>query len=319
MQRWMGSQSSFVTLGVMSHYFEVMLSRILSKSGVTLDRLSLLCEIAEHGGIMAAAQGQATRQSQMSRQISSLEEALGVPLLDRSLKPHQLNKEGRKIEGMVREFFHEFEDTLAQMTGTKETITIGAGESFILWFLIPLLSQSLPSELGRIRFRNLRSQQAAMAVSAGHVDIAVHHQHDSPAQATQRPLVSLGYRLVGRKKLLEQKMVSWKELPQFNVAALEGNGSTRRKLDKLCQTYPDGPQIMMECSSLPQVLEACQHGSFIAVVPETAKESAERQGLVLSKVRDFEKDQISLALSFKEQRQHSSELMKAVIGALRIK
>lgn len=267
---------------------------------------------------MAAAQGNPTRQSQISRQMSSLEEALGLTLLDRNQKPHQLSSEGREIEAIVRNFSQEFETSIAQLAGKKETITIGAGESFILWFLIPLLSRRLPSELGRVRFRNLQSKQAAAAVSAGHIDLAIHHRHDKPTQTLTKPLHSLGYRLVGPKKLLDGKLVSWKNLPQLGIAALEGTGSTRHKIDDLCQAHPNGPQVTMECSSLPQILEACEHGSLIAIVPETAKESAHRQKLVLSKIKEFQSQKISLSLSFKEQRRKSSHLLKMVIKALKI-
>ncbi|YCM46561.1 LysR family transcriptional regulator [Verrucomicrobiaceae bacterium 227] len=305
-----------MTSDVMGPYFGVMLVPTLSKTSVTLDRLLLLCEIAEHGGIMAAAQGQATRQSQMSRQMSSLEEALGVSLLNRDQKPHQLSPHGVKIEQVIRNFSKEFETNIAQMTGQKETITIGAGESFILWFLIPLLSEKLPAELGRVRFRNLQSQQAAVAVSVGHIDLAVHHRHDLPAQVVTKPLSTHGYRLVSQKGVLEEEIVSWDKLPPLNIVALEGKGSTRKKLNELCDRYPEGPQISMECSSLPQVLEACQHGPYIAVVPETASASAGRLGLVLSKVQDFEKDQIFRSLSYKKQREESSDLMKAILKVL---
>ena len=110
--------------------------------------------------------------------------------------------------------------------------------------------------------------------------------------------------------------MSWDKLPPLNIVALEGKGSTRKKLDELCDRYPEGPQISMECSSLPQVLEACQHGPYIAVVPETASASAGRLGLVLSKVQDFEKDQIFRFLSYKKQREESSDLMKAILKVL---
>lgn len=265
---------------------------------------------------MAAAGGQSSRQSLMSRQIAELEQALGIDLLDRSSKPHSLSPEGSKLETEIREFQLRFSQVLSSLTNMKEPIIVGAGESLILWFLIPLLARNHPEHLGTVRFRNLRSDQIAKAISSSHIDLGIHHSQIRVSGAKSIPLPPIPYRVVGDPDFIPETIKKWSDLPpngNIRVAALEGDGSTRKLVNKLCEAHPKGPQIGMECTSLPQVLEACRHGNFIGIVPETVANTATKFDLKLRALDDLKKNSIKLSLSYLQKNLSRSPALEQLL------
>ena len=61
-----------------------------SLTGLSLDRLNSFLQVAEARGLARAAPGDPVRQSQLSRQLKELENALGQVLFDRSSRGFEL-------------------------------------------------------------------------------------------------------------------------------------------------------------------------------------------------------------------------------------
>lgn len=160
-----------------------MLPEVVAKNGFSLERLATLCAVIECGSITAAAGPSASRQSQFSRQIKELEEALGAKLFDRVGKTLQPTLFGEQLARMSRTFFGAVAELAAQEAGKPEQIVIGGGEAILRWVLLPCLPalrdleppmycqvRSLPTaevvrevELGRLHFGLVRRD----AVSEG--------------------------------------------------------------------------------------------------------------------------------------------------------
>lgn len=207
---------------------------LLLKKGLSLDRLAILLEIESAGGIASAAVGDATRQSQMSRQVNGLEDALSVTLLDRTSKPYQLTDVAREITRCVRGFAGDLEDCL---DNEDQTITIATGESVILWLLIPRLAKLK----GKVRFRNMRSRDASEAMRTEQVELAIHHAEHRSKETQSQSIGEYGLTLVG-PEALGRTVKSWEDLPARDLASLEGDGHTRRKVNELAASHPKGPQ-----------------------------------------------------------------------------
>ena len=82
MRRWDCQRLDF-----MQHDRAVMFKHLANQSGVSLERLASLCEVAEAGSIGQASRGDVNRQSLLSRQIAELEVVFGVALLARQSRP----------------------------------------------------------------------------------------------------------------------------------------------------------------------------------------------------------------------------------------
>ena len=179
-----------------------------------MDRLLSLSLIDQAGNIAAASQVSGKSQSLLSRQVSELEGLKdsykgkgldGVSLLNREVVPHVLTAEGEQLARMTREFVQEFDGYVNAYKKKDEVITVAAGESIILWLLIPLLSKMA----AKVRFKNMRSGEAVDAMKKGVVDLAVHHAKDGDSSASRwevKKMVASGYglQLVGRREVLAE-------------------------------------------------------------------------------------------------------------------
>src|SRR5476651_2050856 len=77
-----------------------MFDQMLSKGGLSLDRLNNFCRIAEAGGITKAAGGDPGKQSLYSRQIKELETFFGLELKVRQGKGIALTDAGQRLAGL---------------------------------------------------------------------------------------------------------------------------------------------------------------------------------------------------------------------------
>lgn len=254
--------------------------------GVSLQRLSTLCLVSEAGGVMKAADGDPNRQSQYSRQLRELEEALSISLVDRSSSPHRLTPAGIEIEHVTRKFFSEFDRVIKAHTGKGPIVRFGAGESIIQWLLLPVLTQRPLNDVV-FRFHNQRSRIAVDAVRNGRLDLAVVGLPDLPEDLGYERIASYGMILVARHDCFKKKRVSWRELSSKRLAVLEGAKLLHQKIEELGKGFTDPPTLGIECTSYPQVIEAALHGDFIGVVPRIIETASLHPELTLWDVSEL--------------------------------
>lgn len=261
-----------------------MLGDLLKTKGVSLERLLSLCAVAEEGGVTAAAGGDPTRQSLISRQVRELEEALGVVLLDRQVRPRVLTPAGDDLMRCVREFAGDFENRIRQETGRGEIVRVGAGESVILWLLIPWFSRMKNAMNLQFEFSNMRSREALDAVASGRVDLAFHSGEHVRKDLETREMRNYGVRLVARPGVLAGRgVVSWSKLSALPLVFLAGRGGVASLIEGLVTGYPNGPVPWMRCTSHQQVLEVCRERKGVGLVPELAEWHYGEPSLLLSR------------------------------------
>ena len=292
-----------------------MLGELLRKKGVSIERLIGLCEIHEAGGIMSAANGDPSKQSQLSRQIKELESALEIQLMDRTSSPSRLSWEGETLVGMVRRFQTDFDRVIGRLSDQKIPLRIAANESLVLWYLMPTLARLGLCEERNIQFFNMRSQESSRALSEGRVDLAVSHSLIASPGIEARELAGYGLRLVGVEGIKSRK---WGELQKQPLAVLNGNGKTRQAVDRLVEAYPEGPFIALECSSYIQLLVACETMGVIAVVPEIALVQKRAKKLLACRVAELSDELYSVSCGWNEERaKKDDDLRRLVDGILR--
>ena len=71
-----------------------MFEELLSRRGLSFDRLRALVEVTQSGSIARAAEGDPNKQSQYSRQLKELEEFFGIELTQREGKNLEPGKWG---------------------------------------------------------------------------------------------------------------------------------------------------------------------------------------------------------------------------------
>lgn len=144
---------------------------------LSLRRLRILREVAEHGGVTAAAQATRYSASGISQQISALEQEVGSPILEREGRGVRLTSIGQVLlehagilldaEGAARTALERAQQTLAVDLTVGVFSTVAAG-------LVPLIARDLAAHHPQIRLRTreIDVEEAVRDVRHGHLDLA---------------------------------------------------------------------------------------------------------------------------------------------------
>ena len=279
-----------------------------------MERLVRFCEIQEAGGIMAAAQGDPSRQSQLSRQVKELEEALGCSLMDRRTSPSRVSHEGEILAQLVRRFLADFDRIAGGLSKQESPLRIAASESLVLWYLMPILAKLELAGTRPVQLFNMRSEDSSKALIEGQVDLAITHSLEPGSGIEVRELAGYGLRLVG---LTGEKTKKWADLSSQGLATLGGDGKLRKVVNQLMLENPDGPFLALECTSHIQLLVACQTMGLIAVIPEIALVQAQAKKLPSCRIKELDLIRYSVSCGWNQDRvekdSHLASLIKEVL------
>src|SRR3954468_19075764 len=114
-----------------------MYENLLSRRGLSFDRLNVLLELENAGSLAKAAKGNEVRQTQYSRQIKELSEHFGVALAERQGRELKLTEHGRRLARLTRETFTGLDDFQQACLEEQLPVSIGAGDSILQWRLLP--------------------------------------------------------------------------------------------------------------------------------------------------------------------------------------
>lgn len=116
-----------------------MFEKLLSRRGLSFERLKNFADIAEAGSITRAADGDPARQSLMSRQIRELEEFFGAELTRRKGKGLEVTPAGLELARQIRFQLQSLEDFKLSCANEALEYRFAAGNSVLEWMLIPAL------------------------------------------------------------------------------------------------------------------------------------------------------------------------------------
>ena len=173
---------------------------ILTRSGISLERLRSLLVFADAGSIVRAANGDPVRSSLISRQLGELEKFFEVELVAKKGKGLILTEEGKRLTALVREQFQALEDFGKSTTGKSVRLSLGAGNTILEWLVAPRLG---PTAIEGIEFDLHHEQQAEMIehLQEGSLDLALIAKEPLGRQFTTAPLGAIEYALYIPKKL----------------------------------------------------------------------------------------------------------------------
>jgi len=261
-----------------------MFAELLSKGGLSLDRLQSFCQVAEARGVTKAAKGDPARQSQFSRQIKELEEFFGVELARRKGRGVALTAAGERLHLLAREQLLALSDFKKASAGQAVELTLAAGDSLIQWVLLPRL-RAIREELPNVTLRvlNLPTAEIAARLRDGTVHLGLVRRGSVAHQVKSSPLGTMTFSLFVPAQLqpsANTKTVTANVLGGLPLATLEGTGQFRQELERLCQRHKVALSVQLELSSFPLVSGALRTGGFAAVLPSIARAELAGTGIV---------------------------------------
>ena len=250
-----------------------MFERLLSKGGLSLERLRTLIAVAEACGITLAAKGDPATQSLYSRQIRELEEFFGVKLVTRKGKGVAMTSAGTRLVTVARGCLLSLEGFLVETGKQKARFEIGAGDSVLQWKVIPdCLAQVVRQTGCEVRLHNLKTEEIVTGLRELTLDFGlVRDSAITPPLQSQR-LFHSGYALFVPEALIPtgHRLVLREILHEVPLALL----SDSSVMDALQSVVaPNELKVGAMCDSFTQAASALLTGRFGAVLPTIASSS----------------------------------------------
>ena len=244
------------------------MKNLFSESGVSLARMQSLEKVVRAGSITAVAQGDATLQSQLSKQIADLEKSLGLALLDRSQKPYAPTEEAKLLADACNRFVREVTDITETASGLQRPIVVGAGEVVIREFLIPKIGRQKAGKTPvKWVMRNMQRRKIQEGLSAEWLDVGIASGLMADGQVRVADLESYGFKLLLPESGKPDKS-GWKRLSGIPLALLEGDDGFRRFISEAAREHGVEITVGAECTSYPQAVDLAEEAGYAVFVPD---------------------------------------------------
>lgn len=215
-----------------------------------------------------AADGDAVRQSQFSRQIKELEEHFQRKFTERRGRNVVLNAEGREFAALVRQIMGSLEawhSTEGQTT--EESVILGGGDSLLRGVVLPklaLLRERLPNTV--LELRNLRSAEIADGLDEGRLDLGIIEESDRRASLGGVKLGRIGYQLLCFDP--QATLTGWEAALARPFVALEGARHLESAIGELATKAGLQLAPVVRCASWHAVADCLPVLGACALVPD---------------------------------------------------
>lgn len=251
------------------------------------NHLALFQAVAQTGGITQAAVAVRVSQPAVSKQISELENALGVRLLNRLPRGCELTEAGRLLAGYANQWIqleHEAERAIEEYRGLKRgRLTIGASLTIGAYLLPDLLAEfhrRHPSIELKVEVANTEKIQRALQV--GSLDVALTEGPMRADELTSKvfwedELVAIA---PAGHALLKKKKVTARELVREPILLREEGSGTRSVVEQAFLRKGIRLKPLMELGSPEAIKNLVTRGMGVAVVSRLIIEKEWKAGLL---------------------------------------
>ena len=249
-----------------------MLPEVVAKNGFSLDRLATLCNVIESGSITAAAGPNTSRQSQFSRQIKELEEAVGGKLFARVGKTLRPTPLGLQLARMSRVFFGAVADLALQEAEKPGLLNVGGGEGMLRWLFVPSMStlRGLSPPI-HCRMRSLRSAEVIRELELGRIDVGLVRKSAVPENHSTETIGTFEFVFVVPRELLRSRTIEevyeGKPVP---FAELMGDGQLATTAREISAEAGIQLNRVIQAETLSLLLASVEHGDTAAFLPTVA-------------------------------------------------
>jgi len=244
---------------------------VFSNKGLSLERLHLLCDVHQAGGIRAAVGDDPVRQSLASRQLKELGEYANTELTRRVGRGIELTPAGIALAEIGNEFFAKMSAFLQSTNNLPIEFRIGAGDSVFQWQILPTMKEfeeKFPS--CKLIPYSYSSAEIIKAVEARSLDAGIVRRTAlADTRLIAKQLGEIHYRLFVPDQFC--KTSTRNQLPpiaQIPFCTLTGEGEYAKATIRFLQAFSAQPSL--NCSSMTQMYAAVQSGQYAAILPEHA-------------------------------------------------
>lgn len=225
------------------------------------DGLRLVLEVARAGSFLQAARALGVATSTVSRQVTALEEELGVMLLERGAEGCRLTAHGERFAALARETERGLDRLLGALGGELEgAISLTCGDGFV-----PIVAEAI------VAFRRVhpgcrfevRADAEFSRVSRGEVDLAIRTVHLGEPSLVYKKLADVPYGYFAHPSLYAAcQRAEPSSLPFVSMAP---------PLDRMAQLMAASSsgfvQVVCRVNTFGALLDAVRAGVGISALP----------------------------------------------------
>lgn len=279
-------------------------------SGLTFDRVESFLAVADAGSITKVAPKNLSRQSQISRQIRELGEALGFELVAREGRGLVLTEDGRRVRALFRELESGLDAIKRERASASVRLTLAAGDSVLRWVVLPVVHRSL-HDTSRVELSLSAVTQGYLAVRDGAFDMAISRVRKREDGMKLARIGTLRYAVFAPKAWVKRydRDRSLRALPFVHVTGAPD----------LMQTFEERvgrPSVALSCETFPQAALAVQSGHYAALLPTLAAQDLSGSGVATLALDGLSALDLPLALVARERRIEAVPTFAALFDTL---
>ncbi|WP_168220396.1 LysR family transcriptional regulator [Azospirillum thermophilum] len=238
------------------------------------DKLRVFHAVAEAGSFTHAGETLNLSQSAVSRQISALEESLGVPLFHRHARGLILTEQGELLHRTARDVFAKLSMTEAMLTESREhpkgplrvTTTVAFGSTWLTPRINEFLSIYPDIQL------TLLIDDNELDLAMREADIAIRMNTPRQPDLIQRHLMSIRFHLYGHTSYLKKRGIpkTVAELEQHDIIIYPPD--SRAPIPNVNWILELGEGVVrrpiLQVNSMYAIYRAVESGLGIAALPD---------------------------------------------------
>ena len=244
---------------------------------VSLRQLRVFVAVAESSSFSRAADALALTQPAVSRNVTDLEQAMGLQLLHRTTREVELTEAGRLLLGSVSRVLEDLDACLQEVQGLatqrKGRVKVASSPTLSAHLLPQCIArgkQQMPDV--NIQLLDRIQSDVLLSVRSGEVDFGVVIDPSEKQDLDAQTIVAEPFCLVclSSHRLARKKEVHWSDLAGESLVLLDHASGSRRLIDAALQAHGAVASVVQDVGHTATIYSMVQQGLGLSVVPRLA-------------------------------------------------
>lgn len=250
-----------------------------------IEKLELLLHLARERHFGKAAQAAGVSQPTLSSAVKSLENKLGVVIVERGSRFRGFTPEGERVLSWARQLSSDVRTMRQELQTTKRDL-VGELRIGVIPTALPAVTElTVPfrSTFSEVRFRiaSLTSNQILKKLADLEIDVGISYVNSEPLGGFRGiPLFEERYTLLVPPDgpFEGRQTVTWREAGRLPLCQLSGDMQNRRLIDRHLRDAGAEPRCSVESNSMLVLYAHVRTGGWASVMPVRLAEEFKRPG-----------------------------------------
>lgn len=243
----------------------------------SLRQLRAFVAVATSRSFSRAADAMALTQPAISRNVTELEQVLGLQLLHRTTREVELTEAGRLLLGNVTRVLEDLDACLLEVQGLatqrKGRVKVASSPTLSAHLLPQCIARGrLQSPGVNIQLLDRIQSDVLLSVRSGEVDFGVVIDPSERQDLHVQTILTEPFCLVclSSDKLARKKEVHWADLAGQPLVLLDHASGSRRLIDAALQAHGAAASVVQDVGHTTTIYSMVEQGLGLSVVPQLA-------------------------------------------------